>query len=467
MIRNNSNLRFSAQATSVYRIIDALCLILSLLIAMDLYDIKVNKDYLFLMFANLAVCSYLGESLQLYRVLRAGQFTVRIMLWIVVLSISICVVFFIIFLIKESNTYSRMTIVLWYLISLFTIIGWRLIFRRIKHSRYSKGLNLRKIAIIGLTESGLELHKQIALHQELGLKCIGFFEDRNDDRSLEPPKECRLIGQIQDAITMAQNNEIDKLYICLPLLAEKRIAEIIQSLGDSTVDVLLVPDFLLKNLMHANVGSVGNVDTISVFESPFSGVKDFYKRTFDILFSLVTLILIAPVLAIIAIAVKQTSPGPIIFAQDRYGLDGKKIRVFKFRSMTVMDNGSSVQQATRNDIRLTPIGGFLRRTSLDELPQFVNVLLGEMSVVGPRPHAVAHNEEYRKRIDYYMLRHKVRPGITGLAQINGWRGETDTIEKMEKRIEYDLAYIRNWSLWMDIQIIFQTIFKVFKHKNAY
>ncbi|WP_205126692.1 undecaprenyl-phosphate glucose phosphotransferase [Nitrincola tibetensis] len=465
MIESNPNLRFSSKSTSVYRIIDMMFMVVMLLLAMYINGIPYGKDYWLLLFANLAIFSYLGESMQLYRVLRAGQFTLRIMLLFAVLSISFLLTVFMLFLMKEAETYSRLTLMSWYLLSLFSFIGWRLIYRKIKHQRYANGFGLRKVAIIGLTPSGLKLQEQINKHKEMGLKCIGFFDDRTEERLAEHSDQ--LIGKVQEAVEMAQRNEINKLYICLPLLAEKRIANIIHELGDSTVDVLLVPDFLLKNLMHANVSSVGNIDTISVFESPLSGIKEFYKRTFDILFSACALIGISPVLIGVALAIKLTSPGPILFRQDRYGLDGKRIGVYKFRSMKVMENKDVVVQATKGDSRITPVGAFIRRTSLDELPQFFNVLIGDMSVVGPRPHAVAHNEEYRKQVDYYMLRHKVRPGITGWAQINGWRGETDTLEKMEKRIEYDLEYIRNWSLWLDIKIIFLTFFKGFVNKNAY
>ena len=169
----------------------------------------------------------------------------------------------------------------------------------------------------------------------------------------------------------------------------------------------------------------------------------------------------------IAAGIKLTSKGPVLFKQRRYGLRGEEIEVWKFRSMTVMENSDVVVQATKSDVRITPFGGFLRRTSLDELPQFFNVLGGSMSIVGPRPHAVAHNEEYRSQVQFYMLRHKVKPGITGWAQINGWRGETDTLYKMEKRVEFDLQYIKHWSVWFDIKIIFMTIFKGFVNKNAY
>ena len=228
-----------------------------------------------------------------------------------------------------------------------------------------------------------------------------------------------------------------------------------------------IPDFLLSNLIHARIEHIGDVDTLSVFESPYLGAKEFFKRTEDLLVGSLILLIISPILLFIALGVKFTSKGPVIFKQDRYGLGGEKIRVWKFRSMTVMENSDVVTQAKKGDTRITKFGGFLRRTSLDELPQFFNVLTGQMSIVGPRPHAVSHNEEYRQKVEFYMLRHKVKPGITGWAQINGWRGETDTLEKMEKRVEYDLFYIKHWSLWFDIKIIFLTFFKGFVGKNAY
>jgi putative colanic acid biosynthesis UDP-glucose lipid carrier transferase len=313
---------------------------------------------------------------------------------------------------------------------------------------------------------GINLYEEIWKHDELGFDCVGFFDDRDASR-IENYEPKLIEGNVNNAIALAKSGDIQKLYICLPLLAEKRIAEIIEQLGNTTVDVLITPDFLMKNLMHARIGSVGEVDTISVFESPVNGMKRFYKRSFDIVFSLCAIVAISPVLIAVAIAVYVTSPGTILFKQDRYGLDGRKIKVWKFRSMSVTENSDVVTQASKGDARITPVGAFIRRTSLDELPQFFNVLRGEMSVVGPRPHAVSHNEEYRKLVTYYMLRHKVLPGITGWAQVNGWRGETDTLDKMQKRVEFDLAYIRNWTLWWDVKIVFMTFFKGFVGKNVY
>ena len=461
----NTSTNLKAQPnTSLFRFIDMAILTSSLFVLLYLLGIKPTTEYWLILFAQLTLFSYVAETMQVYRTIRAGQFHLRIMLLTATTALSFLLLFGLAFLLKISESFSRLGISLWFIVSLAGFLGWRLVFRHFKHKRYRQGINLRRVAIIGLTESGEALHEQIEKHPEMGLQCLGFYDDRSPDR-LSSSRE--LLGSINDALAQAQQHNIDKLYICLPMSAEKRITQIIQSLGDSTVDLLLVPNFLMKNLMQANIGSVGNIDTISVFESPLSGMREFYKRSFDIIFSTAALIGLMPVLLGIAMAIKLTSPGPILFRQDRYGLDGKAIGVYKFRSMRVMENSDVVVQATKNDSRITPIGSFLRRTSLDELPQFFNVLIGDMSVVGPRPHAVAHNEEYRKSIDYYMLRHKVRPGITGWAQINGWRGETDTLEKMQKRIEYDLDYIRNWSLILDIKIVFLTVFKGFINKNAY
>ncbi|MBF7690065.1 MULTISPECIES: exopolysaccharide biosynthesis polyprenyl glycosylphosphotransferase [Acinetobacter] len=202
-------------------------------------------------------------------------------------------------------------------------------------------------------------------------------------------------------------------------------------------------------------------------KSPFTGVNKVIKRTEDICISFVIILLISPLLFIIAIAVKTTSSGPILFKQKRHGLHGQIIEVWKFRSMSVMENGDTVVQAKKNDSRVTKVGGFLRKTSLDELPQFFNVLFGTMSIVGPRPHAISHNEYYETCIPDYMLRHMVKPGITGLAQMKGWRGETDTLDKMQQRVNCDLEYIQTWSLWLDIKLIFLTILRGFIQKTAY
>jgi putative colanic acid biosynthesis UDP-glucose lipid carrier transferase len=371
----------------------------------------------------------------------------------------------VLFLLKESATYSRLMIISWFISSVVIMVSWRLLHRYQLKRSYAKGKFISKAAIIGHTKTGLNLFQEITNNNLTGIKLVGIFDDRTSDRLNHDATQ--LQGRVKDALTLAQNSDIDTIYICLPMHAEERIDKIIRTLSDSTIDVHIVPDFFLTNIMHGEINHLGSVSTISVFQQPVFGMNEFYKRAFDVLFSACALIGLAPLLFIIALSIKLTSKGPVLFKQDRYGMDGLPIKVHKFRSMTVMENSDKVVQAKKGDARITKVGAFLRRTSLDELPQFYDVLVGRMSVVGPRPHAVAHNEEYRKIVDFYMLRHKVKPGITGLAQINGWRGETDTLEKMEKRIEYDLKYIQNWTIWWDIKIVFWTIFKGFINKNAY
>jgi putative colanic acid biosynthesis UDP-glucose lipid carrier transferase len=257
------------------------------------------------------------------------------------------------------------------------------------------------------------------------------------------------------------------IYIALPMASQPRILRLLEDLRDTTASIYFVPDIFVSDLIQARVDSIGGLPVVAVCESPFTGLNGLVKRASDVVLALLILVLVSPLMLAIAIGVKMSSPGPVLFRQRRYGLDGKRIVVYKFRTMTVSEDGDVVRQATRNDSRITRFGAFLRRTSLDELPQFINVLQGRMSVVGPRPHAVAHNELYRKLIRGYMIRHKVKPGITGLAQVNGFRGETDTVEKMKARIEHDLAYLRNWSLLLDLQIILKTLVVVLGRQNAY
>jgi putative colanic acid biosynthesis UDP-glucose lipid carrier transferase len=242
---------------------------------------------------------------------------------------------------------------------------------------------------------------------------------------------------------------------------------VVESLRDTTASVYYVPDVFIFSLFSASLTDLRGIPMVALWETPFFGVNGWLKRAEDLVLASLILILVSPLLVLIGLGVKLSSPGPIIFRQRRYGLDGSEIMVYKFRTMKVCEDGPHIPQTIKDDSRVTPFGSWLRRTSLDELPQFFNVLNGSMSIVGPRPHAVAHNEYYRRLIPGYMLRHKVRPGLTGWAQINGWRGETETLEKMEKRVEFDLEYLRRWSLWFDLKIIFLTIFRGFKDSHAY
>ena len=461
MIKNNIN-AFAV----VYRLID-LCVIHTMLfLAIYIYGLTYTKEYFELSLIATIGFFLTAESFALYRSWRAGFFNELIFYSFISWGCAAALVITYMFFTKQSAGFSRVAIVIWFTSTMAMLIVWRYLFNKFLAKIRAKGLNTRSVAIIGVTKSGMRLAQQILDNPETGYRLTAVFDDRIPER-IDATYHAWLEGKIKEGVERAKNNEFDVVYIALPMIAEARIKVILQMLGDTTANVQLVPDLFVYTLMNASMSHIGNIQTISVYDNPMRGGNAALKRFEDIILSLGILSIIAIPLLFIAIAVKVTSKGPVIFKQNRYGLDGKKIKVWKFRSMTVTENSDVVTQATKGDARITPLGAFLRRTSLDELPQFINVLQGRMSVVGPRPHAVAHNESYRKEVDYYMLRHKVRPGITGWAQVNGWRGETDTIDKMEMRIKYDLEYIRNWTLWLDVKIVIFTVFRSFNDKNAY
>lgn len=325
------------------------------------------------------------------------------------------------------------------------------------------GYNTRRVAVAGAMPVGFNLLKSFLDEPWLGFVVAGIYNDKPVPDSMG----IKYAGNFNQLVNDAKNGKLDRIYIAMDMADDKKLKKVVRELTDTTCSVMLIPDIFTFNILQAKIEEVNGVPVVPLFDTPLSGINMVFKRIEDIVVSLLILILISPVLCAIALVIKFTSKGPVIFRQTRYGMDGKPIMVWKFRSMTVMENDNVVTQATKNDIRVTRVGRFLRKTSLDELPQFFNVLLGGMSIVGPRPHAVAHNEQYRILIDGYMLRHKVKPGITGWAQINGWRGETDTLEKMQKRVEFDLEYIREWSVWLDLKIILLTVFKGFISKTAY
>ena len=329
--------------------------------------------------------------------------------------------------------------------------------------RVLAGQGLERIAVVaGANEVGRGVAARLRANPLLGVRVAGFFDDRAPERTQEP-----VLGSISALADYLRSTRVDIIYIALPMASQPRILKLLEELRDTTASIYFVPDIFVFDLIQARLDTIGDLPLVAVCETPFYGFNGLVKRVSDFVFALAILVLISPLMLAIALGVKLSSPGPVLFKQRRYGVDGRKIMVYKFRSMTVTEDGDVIRQATQNDARVTRLGAFLRKTSLDELPQFINVLQGRMSVVGPRPHAVAHNELYRKLIRGYMIRHKVKPGITGLAQVNGCRGETDTVDKMKARIELDLAYLRNWSLLLDLQIILKTVVVVLRKQNAY
>ena len=323
----------------------------------------------------------------------------------------------------------------------------------------------KRAVLAGMNEQGVELARRMGSDVYSDVRIVGFFDDRSRDR-LEHRDEYPLLGGIPDLPDFVKQNHIDVIYLSLPMVSQQRILSLLDDLRDTTASIYFVPDTFVTDLIQGRMDVVSGVPVVAVCETPFTGINGLVKRGSDIVLSLLILALISPLLVLIALAVKLSSPGPVIFRQRRYGVDGQEIIVYKFRTMRVMEDGEEIRQASRDDPRVTRLGALLRRTSMDELPQFFNVLQGRMSIVGPRPHAVVHNEMYRKLIKGYMLRHKVRPGITGWAQVNGYRGETETLEKMKGRIDLDLDYLRNWSLRLDLLIIAKTVWVVIQGYNA-
>lgn len=319
----------------------------------------------------------------------------------------------------------------------------------------------KSAVIVGCNDVARQLEAKLRANPSHAIQIQGYFDDEHSSRFIP------YLGPISAVATYVKEHAIDLIYIALPAGADSKMHGLLDHLKDTTASIYYVPDFFMTDLIQARIDDIDGMPVVAMCETPFSGINRFLKRLSDIVIASVILLLVSPLMCLIAVGVKLSSPGPVIFKQTRYGLDGKEIVVYKFRSMTVTEEGADVLQVTKHDQRVTAFGKFLRQTSLDELPQFINVLQGSMSVVGPRPHAVKHNEMYRKVIKGYMVRHKVKPGITGWAQINGFRGETSTIDSMKQRIDYDLEYLKRWSLGMDLHIIGKTIVRIFKDPQAY
>ncbi len=362
--------------------------------------------------------------------------------------------------------FSQETLVTWLWVAPTAEIGMHLVLRGAAPWLVRLQGPMQRAIIVGMNEQGMALASRIHGAPFSRIELLGFVDSRDVSR-LGTAGPNKLLGKLDTLASLVQDNHIQLIYLSLPMASQPRILQLLDTLKDTTASIYFVPDMFFTDLIQGHTSTVCGMPVISVCETPFRGADGALKRFSDIVLSILILALILPLLAVLAVAVKLSSPGPVIFKQRRYGLDGEEIVVYKFRSMTVTEDGSDIRQAEKGDARITPLGALMRRTSMDELPQFVNVLQGRMSIVGPRPHAVAHNELYRKLIKGYMVRHKVRPGITGWAQVNGYRGETVTLDKMQGRIDYDLDYLRNWSLRLDLHIIFKTIRLVLKDEKAH
>jgi putative colanic acid biosysnthesis UDP-glucose lipid carrier transferase len=348
------------------------------------------------------------------------------------------------------------------------VLLWLVVFSGRAYLRHvaARPENRRTAVVVGAGALGVKVARAFQARGDLGVSFLGYFDDRMGER-VDPEASGKRLGNLAEVADYVRAQSVHEVYVTLPLGSQPRIVQLLEQVQGTTASVFFVPDVFGISIIQGRLQDMNGVPVVGLCETPFTGTNRLVKRVSDLVLASIILVLCSPVMLALAIGVKLSSPGPVIFKQRRNGLDGEEIFVYKFRSMRAQDDGSVVPQATKDDPRVTPFGAFIRRTSLDELPQFVNVLQGRMSIVGPRPHAVAHNEMYRQLIKAYMVRHKVKPGITGWAQVHGLRGETETIEKMQARVEYDLEYLRNWSLGLDLQIIARTIKVVFFDEAAY
>lgn len=448
--------------------LDAFAIVMGLLILITWLPEVNSKSTIVISLVAIGIFNMAAEFVGLYRNWRGIQFereaSCGMLAWAGTLVLLAGLGHFSIY----STELSGSGLILWFTITPIVSLSGRIFYRWYFSWSQAKGINTRSYAVVGINQLASHLVRNINAAPDLGLQFLGYYDDRPKERTADiPDGDSAKLGSIDSLIESAKRREVQVIFISLPMRAEERIRRVIQELADTTASVYIVPDLFVFQMLNSRWTDIQGLPVVSVSENPLFGVDGALKRIVDVALACLALIISAIPMTLVAMAIKFTSKGPVLFRQRRYGLDGKEILVWKFRSMKVQENGNIVKQATRNDDRLTPIGGLLRRTSLDELPQIFNVLAGQMSLVGPRPHASAHNEFYRSQIDGYMLRHKVKPGITGLAQVNGCRGETETLDKMEKRIVFDHQYIREWSIWLDLKIIAQTVSVVFSSKNAY
>jgi putative colanic acid biosynthesis UDP-glucose lipid carrier transferase len=360
---------------------------------------------------------------------------------------------------KTSSVFSRRVVLTWAVATPFLLVLTNYWLHRLITRVLADPANARRVVFAGINDVSRALAERLQRNAGLGMSVAGFFDDRSAER-MGAIGTVPLLGRFPDLTPYVKAHRIDAIFIALPIRHVQRVMDLVDDLRDTTASIYYAPDIFVFDLIQARTLDIAGIPVIAMLETPFSGYRGVLKRTFDIICSIAMLPVLVPIMLTIAVLVRMSSPGPVIFRQRRYGLDGGEIIVYKFRTMTVTEDGPQIAQATENDPRITPIGRFLRRYSLDELPQLLNVLQGRMSLVGPRPHAVAHNEQYRKLIKGYMVRHKVLPGVTGWAQVNGCRGETAELGQMQARVDYDLEYLRRWSPLFDLRILLKTAWQV-------
>lgn len=448
----------------LYQMSDMLLICASMFIALFGLNEEITSEVIILIILSSISFNYIAKYNNTYRSWRVSSIISEVGQTWRVWAIN---AFVIIILQSFFDAANDRLVMIWIVMTPILISMWRVALRVFWRKIRSTGLNSRSFSIVGVNDDTLDILEQFVDSSWMGLRFHGLYDDRKISRDQGERKDIEITGDYESLIQDARNGDVDIVLICLPLRAEERVSEIIAKLSDTTVSVYYMLNMEMFDSMSMKWTFLGDHTFISIRENPFCGVSGLVKRIEDVILSIFFIGLTIIPMFIISLLIKLDSSGPIIFRQKRYGIGGEVINVLKFRTMVVCEDNEFVEQASKNDARVTRIGKLLRKSSLDEIPQLFNVLLGNMSLVGPRPHAVAHNEKYRKIVDKYMVRHLVKPGITGLAQVNGCRGETEVIEKMEKRVKYDIEYIRNWTLASDAIILVKTFRAVFSNQDVY
>jgi putative colanic acid biosynthesis UDP-glucose lipid carrier transferase len=459
--------QLSASLIRIGQIVDGVIVLATLHLTITILGESWRTEYLVVALIYVLIFEIITSSFQMYRSWRIVRLRRELSYLLVFWFFSSASVVFFIYAFYDRAGLQNRVVLIWLALSLILVVTTRIAIRMGLRYARSFGYDARKVAFVGATGTALKLRHTFITHPWMGMNVGGIYDDRksDEDRDLACPAST-LSGTMDELVELARDGSVDIVYVCLPMAAEKRIQKLIGAFSDTTVSVFYCPSFFNFDLMNARWDDVFGQPVISVTDSPFVGYSGVVKRFEDLVLLCAFLPLVATLMIVISIAIKLTSKGPVFFKQSRCGLAGQRFVMWKFRTMYVEHCGDEYLQATKSDARVTPLGKLLRATSLDELPQFINVMKGDMSFIGPRPHPDIVNDDLRSEIHQYMMRHKVRPGITGLAQISGFRGETETLEKMEARIEHDLEYIRKWSVWLDIKILFRTLF-VFRGSNVY
>ena len=458
--------QYSSLLEFILRSSDVALIALSGLLAyyMRFGDFALSTEYRIAVFISGPALLYIFQSFGLYTTWRGlGIFDEVKKAFLATVAVFVALSMITVML-QATNDYSRIWAGIWFLNTIGSVIVARFILRTILHEMRRRGFNTRTVLVVGSADQIARAERIVAKAPQLGLNIAGYVPiDRLSYSEVQSDK----LGEVGQMESILENHYIDQVWLVTTFEQSALAHVILQKLKQSPVAIRWLPDFLDFQLLNHSISQVDGHPMLNLSDTPIQGISRVSKWIEDKVLALAILIIIAPVMLVIAAAIKLTSKGPVLFKQERHGEKGEIIQVYKFRSMYVHDEGTAVTQAKKGDARITPLGAFMRKTSLDELPQFINVLKGDMSIVGPRPHALVHNHQYKATIDSYMRRHGVKPGITGWAQVNGLRGETDTLDKMERRVDADMYYINNWSVWLDLKIIMLTVIRGFTGGNAY